>query len=377
MGKILTNLEFIEKVKVKFKDTIDTSLIEYQGCYEKVKIPTKHGICLMVAKSLLEGNKPTIQSAINKTEYWINQAKEKHGDLYDYSLVNYKGNKMKIKIICKEHGVFEQTPNCHLNGCGCHKCGRDTAAQKTWKNINNFVRESNIVHNNKYDYSLSENKGHTKKIKIVCPLHGIFEKSMNAHLKGQGCITCGKELAIEKNTHTLSDFLEKAKQIHGYTYDYTKSIYIHGKIKLIIGCNIHGDFSQKPHNHINGQGCPICAKDKRLAYITEYPHSWSDSSWIKRALLSKNFDSFKSYIIKCWNDEETFYKIGKTFTTIEKRFYGKNMPYNYEVIETFIGIPQYISKLEDILKKFNKENKYLPLKKFGGRYECFSEIKLT
>lgn len=56
------------------------------------------------------------------TEEFINDAKNIHGNKYDYSLVNYKNCKVKIKIICNKHGVFEQTPDGHLSGRGCYKC---------------------------------------------------------------------------------------------------------------------------------------------------------------------------------------------------------------------------------------------------------------
>lgn len=48
--------------------------------------------------------------------------KVKNNDKYDYSLVEYKTAHTKVKIICKKHGVFEQSPNNHLNGKGCPKC---------------------------------------------------------------------------------------------------------------------------------------------------------------------------------------------------------------------------------------------------------------
>ena len=57
------------------------------------------------------------------TEEFIKDAVKIHGDLYDYSLVDYQNNQKKVKIICKKHGVFEQKPNLHLSQkCGCSKC---------------------------------------------------------------------------------------------------------------------------------------------------------------------------------------------------------------------------------------------------------------
>lgn len=56
------------------------------------------------------------------TEEFIKRAKEIHGNKYDYSLVDYKNARTKVKIICPEHGVFEQQPRAHLNKQGCPKC---------------------------------------------------------------------------------------------------------------------------------------------------------------------------------------------------------------------------------------------------------------
>ena len=56
------------------------------------------------------------------TEQFIQESKEKFGDKYDYSLVEYKNAKTKVKIICPIHGVFEQRPDAHKKS-GCKECG--------------------------------------------------------------------------------------------------------------------------------------------------------------------------------------------------------------------------------------------------------------
>ena len=57
-----------------------------------------------------------------KNEIFIKRATIIHGDKYRYYKSNYIGNRKKIKIICKKHGVFEQTPISHLRGSGCPDC---------------------------------------------------------------------------------------------------------------------------------------------------------------------------------------------------------------------------------------------------------------
>ena len=55
-------------------------------------------------------------------EEFINNCIEKHGDFYDYSLVEYKNISSKVSIICKEHGIFIQNPKNHRDGQGCSRC---------------------------------------------------------------------------------------------------------------------------------------------------------------------------------------------------------------------------------------------------------------
>ena len=86
--------------------------------------------------------------------------------------------------------------------------------------------------------------------------------------------------------------------------------------------------------------------------------------------------NFKVYIIKCWGENEEFYKIGRTFLKIEKRFsYFKALPYKYKILKIYEGNVKEIFKLETILKNKNKDNKYIPKLKFHGMYECFNKLK--
>lgn len=106
--------------------------------------------------------------------------------------------------------------------------------------------------------------------------------------------------------------------------------------------------------------------------------SFTLSGWIKNAKESNNFDSFKLYIIKCWNDEEEFYKIGRTFLKLEDRFsnnYNNDFPYSYKVIDIVESNPFHIFKLEKKLHRQLKENKYIPIQEFVGNTECFHNIE--
>jgi hypothetical protein len=126
------------------------------------------------------------------TECFINDAIKIHKDKYDYSLVQYVNARTKIKIICKDHGIFEQVPNSHLVGNGCYYCGKLSLAKKQTITQENFIEKCNKVHNNKYDYSSVNYQNCKVKIKIICPEHGIFEQTPDHHSRGIGCPTCSK-----------------------------------------------------------------------------------------------------------------------------------------------------------------------------------------
>lgn len=72
-------------------------------------------------------------------QQFIEKATKKHQGYYDYSLVKYKGNKIKVKIICPKHGVFEQQPNNHLFGQRCIGCMGDNVRKARTLSHHEFI----------------------------------------------------------------------------------------------------------------------------------------------------------------------------------------------------------------------------------------------
>ena len=98
------------------------------------------------------------------TEQFIEDAKKVHGDRYDYSLVDYVNSRTKVKIICQEHGIFEQEANSHISSKqGCPLCKGGIKMTE-----NNFINIASDIHNNKYDYSMVDYINSHKKVKIIC-----------------------------------------------------------------------------------------------------------------------------------------------------------------------------------------------------------------
>lgn len=134
------------------------------------------------------------QSRKKSNDEFINECKNIHGDLYNYSKTIYSGSKSKVIITCKIHGDIEIVAQTHRTGAGCYKCGRVSTGlknhEKLKKTQDEFIKQANFVHNNYYNYSLVDYQQARKKIKIICPIHGIFEQIPQSHLDGSGCNIC-------------------------------------------------------------------------------------------------------------------------------------------------------------------------------------------
>lgn len=194
-----------------------------------------------------------------KNENFIEKAKQVHNGKYDYSKVEYVNNKTKVCIICPEHGEFWQTPNSHLMGCGCKKCGYIFNSKNNSMGLNTFIEKAKQVHADKYDYSKIKYINNYTKVCIICPVHGEFWQTPFAHLQGQGCPNCKGKKISSKKVKTQKKFIDELKQIHGDKYNYSKVEYNGCYDKVCISCSKHGEFWMTPNNLLNGHGCPFCS----------------------------------------------------------------------------------------------------------------------
>lgn len=193
------------------------------------------------------------------TAKFIEKARLVHGDAWDYSRVNYTNSKTKVDVVCPVHGRWQVSPNQHLRtspGRGCPSCAPNQKISSS-----DFINRAREVHGAKYDYSQVDFRNTSSKVTIVCRRHGAFEQLPNSHINlKQGCPAC-------KSNHKLTkaEFIRRAKEIHGETYDYSRVVYLNVNTKVEIGCPLHGWFRTKPINHYwSGSGCPRCAGNVTL-----------------------------------------------------------------------------------------------------------------
>lgn len=302
------------------------------------------------------------------TKEFIERARVSHGDRYGYSKVEYISNKNNVTIGCRLHGDFEQSPANHIKGHGCPKCAADENGLKKSSNISKFIEKAIAMHGELYDYCNAIYKGSNINLEIICKQHGSFLQMPSNHLKGKGCPKCGRESIREKNSSSIDEFIEKARKKHGDKYDYSKVEYTNAKNKVEIICKKHNEFYQTPSDHLGGCGCPECGSDRKSPVTRS---GFSES-------VSRNNGFGTLYLIRCSNENESFFKIGITGKDVSDRFGKKSdMPYYYEVIsEVTSNDSDFIYDTEVKLKRMLKDHKYSPSIYFGGHTECFELSKL-
>ena len=136
--KKLTSNDFIKKAKSIHGDKYDYLSVEYKNALTKVKITcSQHGIFEQEPKNHLRGRGcPSCgKTKKSNTKDFIKKAKAMHGDKYNYSLVEYKNALAKVKIICFQHGMFEQIANQHLRGSICPSCSLEIRKTFGYKKI--------------------------------------------------------------------------------------------------------------------------------------------------------------------------------------------------------------------------------------------------
>lgn len=127
-----------------------------------------------------------------------------------------------------------------------------------------FLRKAREKHGDEYCYSKVTADPLTKqKVVITCKEHGDFLQQVTSHLCGRGCPECGRRKILGGKPLSLEQYIKKAREVHGDTYDYSKVVYKGSRVRVIIICKVHGEFMQWPHSHLQGSTCLKCSTAKR------------------------------------------------------------------------------------------------------------------
>ena len=291
-----------------------------------------------------------------------------------------------------------------------------------------FVFRAKEVHGEKYDYSLVDYKHSHKNVTIVCHKHGQFKQQPSNHLMGNGCRRC----STEDRAYNLHTFIEKSMEVHNSAYDYSKVKFISIENTVIITCNTHGDFEQRPKHHLTkGGGCPECAKDSILKRRQEdfirrsvekhgdrydyskvvyedsripvkigcsahgdflqkpWPHAngskcpkcaYEDRAekqhwdYLERCKLDDKLANSDAvlYLLKLNDDNECFLKVGISSSFKRRLGHYKEEGLNFEVLEVVNTTAIKAALLEREVLKYIRDQglRYIPTKLFAGWTEC-------
>ena len=194
--RLRSNGDFIDYARSIWGYKYDYSLVDYKGSHIEVLIKYDDVIYRQKPVLHLLGYKCE-RDIIKNQEDFLRKCRDRHGDKYDYSLVEYTGSQNKVKIIF-EGKVYEQKAGAHIHSSGMIE---RVILKKTTKQ---FIKEANVIHNFRYDYSKVKYMNNQTKVKIVCLIHGDFEQVSSSHLSGAGCPHCSESKGEKK----ISKFLD-------------------------------------------------------------------------------------------------------------------------------------------------------------------------
>ena len=204
------------------------------------------------------------------TATWVLRAEKWHGDLVDYSGVEYVAWNVKVALRCRKHDlVYLQTPNNHApagdgasNGrdTGCPKCRRENSPGAPRKKTVAWIKQGRAAHPH-IGFDRSEYVTARLPIEVECPIHGPqVWATPNGFLKShRGCAECAFIDMADGKRGGPDHFLRRAAETHGTTYGYPMHDYTGMREGVTIYCRDHGPFVQNANKHVMGTRCPDCA----------------------------------------------------------------------------------------------------------------------
>jgi hypothetical protein len=333
MTRKSTTEEFISKAIKVHGDRYGYDAVVYTGNKNKVLISCDvHGMFRQTPNNHITSNgcnkcgiMNTTTTNTKSTEQFIIEARNIHGNRFNYDKVKYQSQNRKVIINCSIHGDFNQQPIYHLMGSmGCVGC---EAGAKTIS-FQEFVSRSRKQHGDKYLYPLRGYKGISIKVQITCPIHGIFLQYGTDHINGCGCPACS---GVKQKT--TDEFINDAIMVHGDRYDYSKVVYNNARKSVEIICKKHGSFWQRPNNHISSKsGCSECAYSHgHKVYIITF--NFPTTSFIKIGIMKDTIGKrFVGHTKRCIIDTHRVYEFEDSSSALLAEKHLLNFSQNFSVV---------------------------------------------
>jgi len=271
--------EFKRKAKEVHNDKYVYDLNGYKNMDSKIKFRCKK--CNTIHKKTANkhiyrklgcaicAKQETLKKTLKKRkQLFLLNAKRVFGDKYDYSLVEYRNNEIKVVILCKKNGheKFSMKPSRHTDdGYGCPQCLSEKKGQDVYERGQCFLYECRKKYNNIYDYSEVTYESLDSVIKIRCKIHQInFSQIAGFHKNYTSCKYCCKRYKGISRSQEI--FIERAQKKYGTTHFSYEKVDFHNrgddwKVEIICNKDGHGSFYQTVRSHLQGHGCLKCTKN--------------------------------------------------------------------------------------------------------------------
>lgn len=229
-----------------------------------------------------------VKSRLTPIERFI----KRHGDKYDYSLVEYRGQFDRVTVICPDHGRFTVSPVQHWKGSGCKECNTKSITH------DECIRRFREQHGNKFDYSKTKYVSPTQAVIVICPTHGDFSVQPVNHWKTQvGCGDCARDIQKQR---TAESVISRFIAVHGDAYAYDNFEYDHMHSLSQITCKKHGDFPMSAANHLSDHGCPSCWQNTKSKPESAWGNAIANlSGWnLEQAVKVDGVTSVIDFVVK-------------------------------------------------------------------------------
>ena len=307
MGKIFTLDDFLKQAEDIWKDEYDYSNVVFidedieviiickkDGHGEFEKKPKQHVLRSRPAGCIKCGRERQIEKATKPFAVFLDEAREVHGELFEYVEESYKNMTKKMIIICKKdgHKPFPQAPDSHLRGSGCPTCADELTGERSklkYDEVKHRLNENSKENNTTVSFKEEEYKGVNAELIIKCSKHGDQKpRLVNTMFEGtHPCLKCtseilGRNLEIRSTENVikyLNDKFDGKYKIYDFKYEDKRTV-------VTLNCPVkdHGDFSFQVDSMYSSNGCSSCRSEESQANRNEGIRRHNESTRESREL---------------------------------------------------------------------------------------------
>jgi hypothetical protein len=180
------------------------------------------------------------------------------------------------------------TPNAHLAGKGCPKCGHKASNESKMLTLEEVHSRFINKHGDKYGYEKFKYFGTGKKGEIFCKACAkYFWQTPKQHFD-HGCNRCGEVRSAKIQTKSQEQFIQKCIEVHGPdTHGYEKVIYQRNKDAVQVRhvkCGRY--FFVTPNNHLRGSSCPFCRESRGAKEVNNILETYPEIEIIREETIT-------------------------------------------------------------------------------------------